>query len=151
MARRQQQLPGQAFRNGALMLEQVENAVLEVIWIMTEIAGHRTVGIQIERHDTLARIGQQTGERDGRGGFAHSTFLIGYCPDSHNSLPSGSNQTGNCRAELAGDGDLTTPHAAPIERELVQVVCQIARQLRQPGHWHCRRRSRCGAHRDFAK
>lgn len=68
------------------MLEQIEHAAIEIIRIVTEIARHRAMGIEIQRHDTLAGIGQQSGERDGSGGFTHSPFLIGYSPDSHYSL-----------------------------------------------------------------
>ena len=67
-------------------MEQIEDAVIEVIRVMTEIARHRAVGIEIQRYDPLAGIGQQTGKCNGGSGFTHSAFLVGYCPDSHNSF-----------------------------------------------------------------
>ena len=93
MTGRQQQLPGQTLGHGALMLEQVEDTMFQVVRIVTEIAGHRTMRVQIKHHDALAGIGQQTCQRDRRGGLAHPTLLIGYSPDSH-AFPPGSLLTG---------------------------------------------------------
>jgi len=83
VAGRQQQLPGQPLGHAALVLEQIEYAVLEIVRIMPEVTRHRPVRIEIQHHDPLAGIGQQARQGDRRRGLAHSAFLIGYSPDSH--------------------------------------------------------------------
>ncbi|MCY1187716.1 hypothetical protein D9M73_287300 [compost metagenome] len=83
MAGRQQQLARQAVGHAALLEEQVEAAVLQAVRVVPEIAGHRPMGVEVHHHHALAGIGQQAGQGDGCGGLADSTFLVGYCPDSH--------------------------------------------------------------------
>ncbi|MDT4861450.1 hypothetical protein FQZ97_960560 [compost metagenome] len=57
----QQQLSGQPLRYAALMQEQVETAALQRVRVMTEIAGHRPMGIEIDHDHPFASIGQQAG------------------------------------------------------------------------------------------
>jgi len=90
----QQQLRRQAFGHLALMQKQVIDAVLQTIGVITEVAGHGTVRVEIDNHHTFARLCQQTGQGDGCGGLADPTFLIGYCPDSHSVVPPGCMRAG---------------------------------------------------------
>ncbi|MNN56687.1 hypothetical protein D3C81_1716340 [compost metagenome] len=60
--------------------------MLQGIGVVPEIAGHRTVRVEVDDDHALARLGQQAGQGDGGGGLADATFLIGYCPDSHRAL-----------------------------------------------------------------
>ena len=41
------------------MLEQVEHAVLQIVGIVTEIAGHRTMRVQIQHHDPFTGVGSR--------------------------------------------------------------------------------------------
>lgn len=57
----QQQLPGQIRWHAALVQEQVIATVFQRIRVIAEIAGHGTVGVQVDHDHTLARLGQQAG------------------------------------------------------------------------------------------
>ena len=69
------------------LAKQVIGTALERIGIETEIGGQRTVRIEIDHQHPLARIREQAGATDHRGGFAHPAFLIGNGPDLHPSFP----------------------------------------------------------------
>ena len=58
---RQQQLARQPFGHRALVQEQVVAAVLQAVRVIAEVAGHGTVGVEIDHDHALARLGQQTG------------------------------------------------------------------------------------------
>ena len=132
------QLRRQAFRDLALMLKQVKHAVGNSIRVITKPAGQRPVRIQINHQHTLATLGQQSAQSDHRGCLPHSTFLIGYSPDTH-VLFSGNGSawrhapayvqligkdTGNLKAESMV---LRQPLAdSDDEQQVIQEVCQLS-------------------------
>src|SRR5690606_28554095 len=86
---RQQQARRQTFGHLAVMLKQIETAALQAIRVMTKVAGHRPMGVEIDHDHPLAGIGQKACQCDRCGGLADPTFLIGYCPDFHLLRPPG--------------------------------------------------------------
>ncbi|MCY1384840.1 hypothetical protein D9M69_731400 [compost metagenome] len=57
----QQQLARQALGHAAFMQEQVVVAVFQAVGVVTEIAGHGAMGVEIDHDHALARLGQQPG------------------------------------------------------------------------------------------
>ncbi len=82
-----EQRGSQAVRYLTIMLKQVEYATGELVRVVTKIAGHGAVRVQVDHQHLLALVRQQASQCHGGRGFTHSPFLVGNGPDSHTFPP----------------------------------------------------------------